>query len=326
MRNEIIFDKHGRPDIVVTYTAAELEELLGKNHPVLTVKGRRISELCVGKYPATMIEGLPYSLPFQKPAGRLNFDEARRFCEAKGEGWHLLTAAEWAALALISLKNGTQPHGNTNAGKYHADQNEEGIKIDGSGMTLTGSGPVTWTHTHTAEGVHDLTGNQFEWIGGLRYMDGAIQIIPDNDAAGGADQSPQSSAWASVLSEGKPVKFKICDDHIALTTEDEIEKDWDGCSFKDLIAECDVPEILKQLAIFPDDVSQIGDDFFWVDTDGARLVYRGGNWNLGGNAGVFYASGNDPRSYYYTNLGFRPAFVRFSEICDSDTLEEGAEA
>lgn len=79
MKNEIIFDKHGRPDIVVTYTAAELEELLGKNHPVLTVKGRRISELCVGKYPATMIEGLPYSLPFQKPAGRLDFDVAARF-------------------------------------------------------------------------------------------------------------------------------------------------------------------------------------------------------------------------------------------------------
>lgn len=157
-------------------------------------------------------------------------------------------------------------------------------------------------------------------------MDGAIQIIPDNDAAGGADQSPQSSAWASVLSEGKPVKFKICDDHIALTTEDEIEKDWDGCSFKDLIAECDVPEILKQLAIFPDDVSQIGDDFFWVDTDGERLVSRGGYWYYGGHAGVFCAYGSIPRSYSYTNFGFRPAFVRFSEICDSDTLEEGAEA
>ena len=54
-------------------------------------------------------------------------------------------------------------------------------------------------------------------------------------------------------------------------------------------------------------------------------MYRGGNWNNGGNAGVFYANGNNPRSNYNTNIGFRPAFVRFSEICDSDTLEEGAE-
>lgn len=36
-------------------------------------------------------------------------------------------------------------------------------------------------------------------------------------------------------------------------------------------------------------------------------MYRGGNWNNGGNAGVFYANGNNPRSNYNTNIGFRPA-------------------
>ncbi len=40
-----------------------------------------------------------------------------------------------------------------------------------------------------------------------------------------------------------------------------------------------------------------------------RLVYRGGNWNNGGNAGVFYANGNNPRSNYNTNIGFRPALA-----------------
>ena len=55
-------------------------------------------------------------------------------------------------------------------------------------------------------------------------------------------------------------------------------------------------------------------------------MYRGGYWNYGGSAGVFSARGGNPRSYSNTIIGFRPAFVRFSEICDSDTLEEGAEA
>lgn len=41
----------------------------------------------------------------------------------------------------------------------------------------------------------------------------------------------------------------------------------------------------------------------------ARLVYRGGNWNNTSNAGVFYANGNNPRSNYNTNIGFRPALV-----------------
>lgn len=326
MKNEIIFDKAGRPDIVVTYTAEELAEALGADHPVLTVKGRRISELCVGKYPAIMIEALPYSLPFMKPAGNMTFDEMVIACEAKGEGWHLLTAAEWAAIALISRKNGTLPHGNTNCGCYHADEREKGIKFGGLPLTLTGSGPVTWTHTHTVEGIHDLTGNQFERIGGVRFMDGEIQIIPDNDAAGRTSQSERSEAWTPVLSDdGKPVKYKIEDGVLVLTVDEEIVADWDGCRFREIKSEIEVPKILKQLALFPEDSEMLGDDFMWVDTDGERLAFRGGAWISASHAGVFNCSGNNSRSNSSANVGFRPAFVRFSEICESGNLSEGAE-
>lgn len=321
MKNEIIYDAKGRPDIVVTYTAEELAEALGADHPVLTVKGRRIAELCIGKYNATMIEGIPYSLPLQKPAGMMTFDEMVAACEAKGEGWHLLTAAEWAALALISRKNGTLPHGNTNSGSYHGDKNEHGIKCDGP-LTLTGSGPVTWTHTHTAEGVHDLVGNQFERIAGLRFVNGAIQIIPDNDAAGGADQSEKSEAWKPVLADGKPVKYKIEDGVLTLTVDEEIEEDWDGCLFRDIQSEIAVPEILKQLAIFPENPETLGTDFAWIDTEGERLGVRGGYWIHGSHAGVFTLYGYHPRSGVGTDLGFRPAFVRYSDLCSSDTLHE----
>lgn len=325
MKNEIIFDAAGRPDIVVTYTAEELTEALGADHPVLTVKGRKISELCVGKYPATLIEGVPYSLPFQKPAGRMTFDEMVAACEAKGDGWHLFTAAEWAAIALISRKNGTLPHGNTNCGRYHADKNETGITYDGLALTLTGSGPVTWTHTHTAEGIHDLCGNQYERIGGLRFMDGAIQIIRDNDAAGHVDQSKRSPAWEPVLSDGKPVKYKIEDETLVLTTDDDIKERWDGCRFRDILSETEVPEILEQLALYPEEPETLGDDYAWIDTDGERLGFRGGDWSSGASAGVFYLYGYVPRSFVDPHLGFRPAFVRFSDLCSSDTPngEEG---
>ena len=49
-------------------------------------------------------------------------------------------------------------------------------------------------------------------------------------------------------------------------------------------------------------------------------MYRGGNWNNGANAGVFYLNGNNSRSNANTNIGFRAACVRF--ICDSDTLDD----
>jgi retron-type reverse transcriptase len=41
-----------------------------------------------------------------------------------------------------------------------------------------------------------------------------------------------------------------------------------------------------------------------------RLSYAGGNWNNGGDAGVFYLNGNNPRSNANTNVGFRSAFLQ----------------
>lgn len=323
MKNEIIFDAKGRPDIVVTFTAAELEDALGKDHPVLTVNGRRISELCIAKYPATMIEGIPYSLPFQSPAKNKSFDEAVRFCEAKGDGWHLMTAAEWGAIALICKRAGIKPHGNTNAGSYHADENEEGIKDNGGPLTLTGSGPVSWTHTGTAEGIHDLVGNQLEWIGGIRFLDGELQIIKDNDAAGRADQSENSSAWRPIDAGDGTVKFRVKDGEITVTDEPIEEKEWDAVDFSDLKAEIEVPELVKQLAMFPED-DEKDTAFFGVDTDGERLVCRGGYWHYTSHAGVFSAGGLHPRSNYGANIGFRPAFVRFSDVCTSEDLNRAS--
>ena len=40
-------------------------------------------------------------------------------------------------------------------------------------------------------------------------------------------------------------------------------------------------------------------------------MYRGGNWNNGSNAGVFYLNGNNSRSNANTNIGFRAALALF---------------
>ena len=40
-----------------------------------------------------------------------------------------------------------------------------------------------------------------------------------------------------------------------------------------------------------------------------RSVYRGGNWNNGGNAGVFYLNGTNDRSNANDNIGFRSAYI-----------------
>ena len=43
-------------------------------------------------------------------------------------------------------------------------------------------------------------------------------------------------------------------------------------------------------------------------------MYRGGNWNNGTNAGVFYLNGNNSRSNSNTNIGFRSALALFAYV------------
>ena len=38
-------------------------------------------------------------------------------------------------------------------------------------------------------------------------------------------------------------------------------------------------------------------------------MYRGGNWNNGANAGVFYLSGDHSRGDADTIIGFRAAYI-----------------
>lgn len=313
MRNEVIFDSRGIPDIMVAFTPDEL------GLPA-ELKGKKVSEYLISKYPNTLIDGVPHSLPFQKPAVEINHDDAIRLCEAKGPGWHLTTNDEWAALALQSWENDTMPTGNTNSGKSHSHPEQTGITYDGGyGKTLTGSGPIAWNHDRTAEGVSDMCGNIWEHVGGIRFLNGQVQVIPNNEAAAGADQSSNSKEWQAIYTEdGDPVYFNPKDGDILLEPTEANDKDYDGVRFTDLEAHgMDVPDKLIKLGLYPP-AGYESDEYFWIDNNGERCVYRGGLWCGGAGAGVFSLIGAS-RALVTADLGFRSALVRYSG--DSDTLD-----
>lgn len=315
MRNEVIFDDRGRPDILVVFTPDELKL-------PDTLKGRKVKEYAISKYPNTMIDGRPYSLPFMPPAVNINHDEAIRLCEAKGPGWHLITNDEWAALARQSWENDTVPTGNTNGGESHSHPEEKVTTYkDCYGKTLAGSGPITWNHDRTAEGVADMVGNVWEHVGGVRFLDGQVQIIPNNEAAAGADQSPDSKEWTAIYTpDGDPVYYEVWDGEIRLQPTAPDVKDSDGVPFCDLHerADMDVPDKLIELGLYPAPGYE-SEEYFWLDTDGERCVARGGHWGSGAYAGVFSLSGSNSRSNVLTSVGFRSALVRYSG--DSDDLD-----
>lgn len=305
-----IYDNAGIPSFMYRFKKTTNAELFGgsdKTHPAFIIGGKEYDEIFISVYPNCEINGKPYSLPYQKPWTNITNDKAAEACFSKGEGWHLITAAEWGLIANTCLKNGTLPHGNTNCGTYHADPEEKGKTYDNY-KTLTGSGPATWTHNHTPEGIRDLCGNVWEMVRGLRIVNGRLQAAENNDAALDIDLTQEGDCWKNITDDrnGETIRVSVGDGNIRITTDEEAEYDYDGCEWQDVEKDF-VSEKMDELALYAGEPQA----YFYVDsTDGEYFPFRGGSWYSGANAGVFSTHLGNPRSLSGTNIGFRSAYFK----------------
>ena len=211
-------------------------------------------------------------------------------------------------LADTSLKLGTLPHGNTNCSHWHGDDKEQGIIIEDSYKTLTGSGPATWTHDHTASGVHDLCGNIWEFARGVRIRDGALWAAENNDAAlPETDLTECGDGWKPITdAEGHPLYVAVEDNKITFNTYPSVHRDYCGCVWGNVRMNCD-SEQLRALALFAGE-EKAG---CYVDsTEGEYILIRGGYWSNGGSAGVFYSGLYYPRSDADGGVGGRSAYFK----------------
>lgn len=181
--NKVIYDDTGMPSIMVGVPKMKYSDIItGGTDEVLPfwiVEGEEKDTIWVSKFQNIVENDRAYSLGMKLPKNYITYDVALAACRKKGNGWHLNQTGVFACLNLLSQKMGTVPHGNTNYGKDHYHTYEKGIQPQGeANRTLTGSGQPTWYHNHDTSGIADLNGNVWEWTGGLRLMDGEIQIIP----------------------------------------------------------------------------------------------------------------------------------------------------
>lgn len=315
-----IYDSAGIPSIMHRFRRTTNKELFGgsdKVHPAFIIGGEVYDEIFISVYQNTMINGKPYSLPMAEPAYNISADDFAEACFSKGEGWHCVTAPEWGLLANISKKLGTLPHGNTDCGKWHGDSAEKGMLIGNGPKTLTGSGPATWTHDHTETGVHDLCGNLWEHCRGMRIINGRMQAARNNDAAlPETDLSENGGGWHAILDDaGRPLSVSV-GGGIAITPEQEIKQDYNGCCWADVKIESE-SEQLKELAFYAGEP----DAYCYMDsTEGEYILFRGGAWGVGGNAGVFYSYLSDGREAVSAGVGGRSAFFKKHRTLDTETL------
>lgn len=331
-KQTVLYDNKGIPSIMnivpkLSYKAVGLGDSK-KALPAFVVNDQEKPEMFIGTYMACMHDNRAYSLPGQIPKVFINHDAAVAACRAKGEGWHCMTNAEYAAIALWCKANGFYPHGNNNYGSDYANQHETcrpgTVGSDGKiNLGITGSGPCTWTHDGTPSGIYGLNGDAYEWAPGLRTNDGEIQVIANNDAAlATTDLTAGSAQWKAILEDGTLVapgtantlKIDIVGGVPKISKEVKTVtsgEQWLSTPFKSLAVEdgITIPDILKALAVFPSDNSDHGEDRFYAQNDGEKCFCRGGYWNNASSAGVFCLRGSNTRSYVYAALGLRPAFI-----------------
>jgi hypothetical protein len=334
--NKVMVDDLDMPSIMVWIPKFRLCDVLNTQdtsvHPAFRVNGHEIDGFWCSKYQNVVHGGGAYSLPGEDAAVYINFDTSRQRCEAKGDGWHLMTRAEWAAIALWCKKNGTMPKGNNNYGKDHTESTYKAIPTykDGDGRTCrvaTGTGPVSWSHDGTPGGIFDLNGNVYEWLGGLRLVYGEVQILKDNDAADPENpQGATSTAWKAIdAATGELVAPNGSGTTAGTVKLDYVNSKWKfvttisnpttaaGCKFGDITADSSIGDaaklLLQALALLPEantTTADYGDDtVYFNNAEAERLPIAGGYWNDGADNGVFYLHLDNPRSHSGYNIGFR---------------------
>lgn len=353
-RNTLILDDAGLPSVMVRIPMFRWSEVLegGEDRPcdAFIVGGRVLDCIYISKYLNVVENGRAYSLPGRDPAHTLTIDEARAACAAKGPGWHLLTIAEWTAIAHWCVKNGTVPRGNSNFGRHHEHTHEHGVLAAGRRgqgpedemRTLTGSGPASWNHDGTDAGIADLNGNIWDWVAGLRVVDGEIQIIPDNDSALNVDESAESAAWRAIGPDGRlaapgsagtlkydglapgtaePVDRAVGDGFRLNTVvenrnytgpePDTSHRAYGWMPFFDLCCAPGVtaPLRLRELGLYPRQDGYRDGAYLFLRNYGQRTAARGGSWFDAGGGGIWDLYLRETRAFLYPDIGFRAAYI-----------------
>jgi hypothetical protein len=354
-RNTLISDDIGLPSVMVRIPRFNWSDVVegGEDKPcsAFVVGGRVLDSIYISKYMNVIEYGRAYSLPGRDPSHTITIDDAREACARKGRGWHLMSNAEWCAIAHWCMKNNTVPRGNTNWGFACDYKHERGVfspenelSVTPSGRTYTGTGPDSWNHDHSPFGISDLNGNVWDWVSGVRVMNGEIQVIPDNDSALNVDEGPDSPLWRAINTKGELVapgssgtykydgiqpgistqKVVMVMGGVKLSTKLEnmqytgellpgSDYGYTFNMFKDTPADVDVHILLKELGLYPV-ANPNSNGIVFIKNYGERTLARGGSWWDNSQGWLWDLYFREVRDFIFPDICFRAAYADLKAV------------
>ncbi|MFM5281505.1 hypothetical protein ACET9E_04400 [Aeromonas caviae] len=272
-------------------------------------------EIFIGAYLASGSGAV--SAPRQDPRTLLDHTAARNACSAKGAGWHLMTAHEWAAIALWCTANGYEPIGNTNWGRSHAKTWMVGDRADNrapgdtasTGRTQTGSMGSEATHTRTLGGIADLVGNVWEWQDGFLLQDGRFKLSAYNTQAEVDWTFADAFLDASIPTGGSVILSNAVNNRLGAIGDNANAGNSANVEWRAMTKSGSYVsnQAMKRLLLEP--AGALPQGRIYMRNFGERLPFRGGYWDSGANAGLAALSLSHSRVLTHTFIGFRPAFA-----------------
>ena len=310
-KRTIIYDAFSNANVMnvfhkTTYENLKLQSIYGTGviQAFQKASGADFSEIFLATFQSS---GNQYvSEARQIPKYNVSYNQVVAGHKAKGAGWGTLSIWDRALLVHIMEALDWQPRGNTAHGMAHDATHEWGQRQDelltgdsaGTGNILTGTGPDTWNHDGTPHGVADLVGNLWEWIYGMKIVDGRFFLDLHNNQ--GAE-----SGWAAqnayVTGPGAPqlASAKAAD---TASSQDP----WLSLSKKEGYVSS---ELLKRALIEPAGQSLALNGRFYANTSGERLPLVGGFRSNAGSAGPTALNLNDARTAASTAFTSRARFA-----------------
>lgn len=256
--------------------------------PAFLNDGVEEDQIYIGQFQMSEIAGEGVSQPQREVRRSIDWDASRSLIQACGPGFDMMTIWDWAALHFWTQRTGFEPRGNTDRGRHHDERHETAIRVDGglpgssdgstSGNTLSGSGPMTWRHDGTPAGVADTVGNVWEWLLGMKLMDGRVMLAADNGI--GSESSWQDTGYDMP--------------NLSSSTFDNLDNSG-------------APEAVLRALLMPTGAHPMTGSA-WTNLDGERFPGRGGARNGGGLAGPAALSLATARTDSIANTGSRPRF------------------